>query len=82
MRRLGKMKNADTKTIEAYAIVCSPTTKCASQFLCSCGCPNSGASSLRMSTQQTTNCKVENSKYWSNYLRMHGKSPYSSTCLR
>ena len=80
MKKLGKKREMEMRTIEAY-VTCYPSTKCDSDFLCACNCRH-GQSSATMAPPQTTNCKSENARYWSNNLTRRGKSPYNSACAK
>ncbi len=85
MRILGKKRVEVLTSIEAYA-ACSPSTGCDSDVLCACACrenKKNGGYTVRNVSLQTTNCKIENSAYWSNYIKKNGNySPYNYSCKR
>ncbi len=81
MKRIGKKRETVLSSIEAYAS-CSPSTGCDSDFLCKCNCSH-GGTSASMAPPQSSNCKMENSAYWSNYIKNNGNySPYNYGCKR
>ncbi len=81
MKHLGKKRQAILQSIEAYA-TCSPSTGCDSDFLCKCNCIHH-QSSASMAPPQTTNCRMEDSAYWADYIKHNGNyAPYNYACVR